>query len=624
MEQEYYPYEVNKSGICFVKLDGRVDSNHSDKFEATLKKIPSDTLNLVLDFSSVDYISSVGLRHILVLKERLPVNATIYVKDCSELVKDIFTDTGFASYVVLSLKDDKFEDMSIRDIFVKRAKKTPYEVFCVTERAYTFKDIDIYSHIMASELFLTGVHKGSHVGIMAPNGINWILAFLAIQKLGAIAMPLSTDYSLSEIIKLSNIGKITHLCIGDIPLAEDYDQLKERLEDYDGSMIKKIICIGSSMVLEGREQEYELIREQFRERQESEDDSCILFTSGSTGTPKAVLHSSYGILHAAKCNAELMRLTVDDRVCINMPLFHTLGLIRGLLPALLVGASVYMPTQKEPEALLSFISSHKCTVMNTVPNVIIDIANSASYSPDKISSLRVSILGGAAVPEAVMRMLMTKFPSDHFIASYGMSELSPITATEYDDTIEHLTTTVGKPLDGVGVKILDFNTSKPLEPGKKGEIVVDGTSAMTAYFRLKPESQAFDYDGYIRTGDFGYIDDEGYLHISGRMKELICYDNMSIEPNEVGGVIAAVDSVADVKVVGVGSDKGMVPVACISLKNGASFDEDKVRDYLKEHLEEYKIPRAFMIFDKLPVLSNGKVDAVSLKTMAEEKYGNKL
>lgn len=621
MEQECYLYEVNDNGFCYVKLDGRVDSNHSEKLSATLRKIPSDALNVVLDFDLVDYISSVGLREILVLRERLPKNAIVYAKDCNELVYDIFKETGFASFVELSLKDERFEDMSIRDILVKRANKTPYEVFVVSERAYTYKDIDIYSHLMASELFMAGVHRGSHVGILAPNGIKWILAFLAIQKIGAITMPLSTDYDLNDIVRLSNIGKITHLCVGNIPLSEDFEYLRERLEDYDGSNIRKVINIGSAMVLEGREAQYELLKEQFRERQESEDDSCILFTSGSTGNPKAVLHSSYGILHAAKCNAELMHLTTEDRVCINMPLFHTLGLIRGLLPSLLVGASVYMPSDKDPDSLLSFISLHKCTVMNTVPKPIIDMANCEGFSSDKVSSLRVSILGGAAVPESVMKMLMTKFPNDHFIASYGMSEISPITATSYGDTIEHLTTTVGKPLDGVGLKILDFNTFEPLESGSKGEIVVEGTSAMTAYFRVKPESQAFDYDGYIHTGDFGYIDEEGYLHISGRMKELIHYDNKTVEPNEVGGVIASVDSVSDVKVVGVSCDKGQFPVACISLKHGAEFDEDGMRAYLAEKLDDYKIPREFMILDKLPVLSNGKVDAVTLKKLAEAKYG---
>lgn len=623
MDDEYYSYEINDNGFCCVKLDGRIDSNHSNKFSATLRKIPSDAINVVLDFRMVDYISSVGLREILVLRERLQKNATVYVRDCSEFVGDIFRDTGFASFVEVSLKADRFEEMSIRDILLKRAKYTPYEVFVVSGRAYTYKDIDIYSHIMASRLFMSGVHKGSHVGIMAPNGIEWILAFFAVQKLGAIAMPLSTEYTLVDIIKLSNIGEITHLCIGDVALAHGTESLKENLEDYEGSNIKKVIDIGS-MAIEGSESEYEPIQEQFRDPQESEDDSCILFTSGSTGKPKAVLHSSYGILHAAKCNAELMHLTSEDRVCINTPLFHTLGLIRGLLPSLLVGASVYMPQEKDPGSLLSFLDTHKCTVMNTVPKSIVDMANCEDFSSDMVSSLRVSILGGAAVPKPVMEMLMTKFPNDHFIASYGMSEISPITATEYGDTIEHLTTTVGKVLDGVGLKILDFNTLEPLEPGCKGEIVVEGTSAMTAYFRVKPESQAFDNDGYIHTGDFGFVDEEGYLHICGRMKELIHYGDKVIEPDEVGSAVSAVDFIADVKVVGVTCDEGCAPVACLSLKPGCVFDEQKVREYLKENLEEYKIPREFMVLDKLPVLANGKVDAVKLRKLAETEYGTSV
>ena len=609
-----------------VHFDGRVDSIHADKLRDTLRLIPSDANGVTLDFKTTEYVSSIGLRELLILCERLPEGSRVIADNCNELVSSIFEMTGFDAYMeVKRMKPEMdFDKLTIRDMLLFRRSVYGNRPFVVADRTYSNKEVEMYAQIFAADLFMKGVKKGSHVAIFSPNSINWIVAFLAVQKLGGIAMPLSTSYTVEDLVKLSVIGDIEYLCVGDLPIREDFEDFTDKVVNDDNSNIRKVIDIGSALVLDGREEEYEAIREHFNDKQESEDDSCILFTSGSTGNPKAVIHSSYAILHAAKNNGLLTRMTRDERVCINMPLFHTLGLVRGLLLALITGAAVYLPEKTDPESLIAYIEENQCTVMNTVPGALIGMINSPEFSSERVSSLRVSILGGAAVPEATMKEFMAKFPKEHFITSYGMSEISPISATDYSDTLEHITHTVGKPFDEVEVEILDFTTREPLPNGTgvKGEIVVKGREAMTAYYKVNIGKQAFDEEGYILTGDFGFIDEDGYLHICGRMKELIKYKDLTVEPNEVADVMAGFESISDVKVVGV-SDKenGQVPVACITLKSGKSFDDDAIRAYLKDHLDEYKIPREFMIFDKLPALANGKVDGVTLKRLAEEKYG---
>lgn len=623
---DQYRVIENNDHTYVILFEGRIDSIHDEKLRQTLKLIPSDAAGVTMDFLEAGYISSIGLREFLILCERLSEGTPVIAENCNELVASILEMTGFNAYVQVRRRHDKldFNKLTVRDMLLLRRSINKDRPFVIADRVYTNKEVEMYAQIFAADLFLKGVKRGSHVAIMSPNGINWVVAFMAVQKLGGIAMPLSTSYSVEDLHNLSVIGDIEYLCVGDLPIREDYEEFKSKLVHNGDCRIRTVIDIGSSLVLEGREEEYEDIREQFHDDQESEDDSCILFTSGSTGNPKAVIHSSYAILHAAKNNAELTRMTKDERVCVNMPLFHTLGLVRGLLLALITGASVYLPEKNDPEYLISYIEKNRCTVMNTVPSTLIGMINSPEFTSEKVSSLRVSILGGADVPEATMKDFMAKMPSEHFITSYGMSEISPISATSYEDTIEHITHTVGKPFDEVELEILDFNTRQPLEKGTglKGEIVVKGTSAMTAYYKLNIGKQAFDTEGYILSGDFGFIDEDGYLHVCGRMKELIKYKDLTIEPNEVADVIAGFDGISDVKVVGVSDkDNGQIPIACISLKSDTAFDEKAMRAYLAEHLDEYKIPHEFMIYEKLPSLANGKVDGVTLKKLAQEKYG---
>ncbi len=370
------------------------------------------------------------------------------------------------------------------------------------------------------------------------------------------------------------------------------------------------------------EPEYEGISGQFSDMFNPEDDCIMLFTSGSTGKPKAVLHSSYSMLHSAQCAVDVMDMNNKDSVCMNVPFSHTLGLVRCFLAGLIAGARLELPQSFDIKELISFVNDRKCTIMNAVPTTMVSMANDDTFSSDKVASVRCSILVGAPVTETQMHMLIERFANDHFISSYGMSELSPITMTEYSDTTGHICCTVGKVCDGVEVALFDLNTGEPLDiaKGQKGEIAVRGTSAMTAYYRVDPEAQAIDRNGYIKTGDFGFFDKENYLHIGGRMKELIHTSGNTVEPNEVASVISAYEAVADVKVLGIPDEEhGEIVVACVTPKNGMKIDTDDLNNKISGKLDAYKLPARYLIYESLPILSNGKVDAVSLKKDAESK-----
>lgn len=615
--------EAGKELDFFVS--GRIDSKTAAELDSVLRLIEPDTERIVFDFSELDYISSVGLREILQIREALRADAEIRIVGASPEVAEVFRMTGFDQYVKLETAEEKDETMALRKLFARQCERAGDRVFISAQKQYTFDDINQRSQLLAFRLFREGVHKGSHVGLYGTNSLNWVTAFFAIQKCGAIALPLSYSYTADDLVSLSGIGDITHLCAGDTAQTADYERFRAAVTG-GGSRIRRVIDIRSGSKADPADPAYEDIAELFQDPQNAEDDCIMLFTSGSTGKPKAVLHSSLSILHSARCAVDVMKLTPEDSICMNVPFSHTLGLVRCFLAGLIAGARLELPESFAPADLIAFVDERKCTIMNAIPTTVVSMANDASFAPEKVSSIRCSILVGAPVTETQMRTLMELFPNNHFISSYGMSELSPITMTEYGDTAEHICRTVGKPSGGVEVQIRHLDTGKPLDPasGMKGEIAVRGTSTMTGYYKLDPASQAIDKEGWVKTGDFGFFDPEGYLHIGGRMKELIHTSGKTVEPNLVGSVISTCPAVADVKVTGIPDPKrGEIVVACVTEKSGKRIDWDELKGMLREKLEDYQVPVAFLVYDSLPVLSNGKVDAVFLKTDAQRRLAER-
>lgn len=602
-----------------VKVVGRIDSTSASDLDQICSKVNSETEQIVFDFSEVEYISSVGLRKMLQIRKSMKEDAVMTVLGADSGVAEIFHTTGFDKFIDIVPKNAGEDIPVMKSLFEAQVKKYGDKTFIHADRDYSFNEIDRRSQVLAWQLFSAGVHKGSHVGLFSMNSPEWVIAFFAIQKCDAIVLPLTHSYTAEDIVSLSQIGDITHLCAGCTKATEDFDRFADAVTNSEGSLIQRVFDIRQGAGSDMSDSEYEAISAQFRESGEAEDNCLMLFTSGSTGKPKAVLHSSYSILHAAKCAVDVMSLTDEDNICMIVPFSHTLGLVRCFFAGLMAGAHLEIPESTESSFLVSFIDERKCTIVNTVPTSIISMVNDSSFSSDKVSSVRCSILVGEPVTESQMRMLMEKMPNNHFISSYGMSELSPITMTKYGDTVEHICRTVGTVADGVEVGIFDFDTGERIDSAqdKKGEIAVKGTSAMTAYYKLDPDRQAIDKDGWIKTGDFGFFDKDKYLHINGRMKELIHSSGKTIEPNEVGSVISSHPAVEDIKVLGVPCDKGdEIVVACIVPKDGMTCAIDEMDAFLKEKLDEYKVPSKYLFYDRFMTLANGKIDAVSLKNDA--------
>lgn len=609
--------------IYEVTLEGRLDTTTALELREQIVKIPEDTKRLIFDFKDLVYISSAGLRELLVCRKRFRDDG-MKIINVSQAVYEIFETTGFDQMIPLEVVSEDIStylNLSFKDFLRKKVETTPDAVAMVDERgSFTWKDIDVYSQIIAEGLSTKGVKRGTHVAICGNNSINWVLTFFAIQKLGAIAQLLNFNMRTSEVATVAGIGDITHFCYGDMPEMKDEAAFIGEIKSMDSPLKEFISIRNDRQDIRERRGEYEAIQHKFGDHVEADAPCVMIFTSGSTGRPKGVLLSAYNILNAANTNYKDQTLTADDRTCLILPLFHIFGLVAGLFANALAGSVLYFPKNIRTDTLLELIEREKCTVFHSVPTMLIALLNNKNFVPEKFASLRCTIISGAAATQAQIRMFKEKLPNDHFMSSYGLSEMAPVSISAYGDTDEHLLNTVGKPVANISIKIRDLETGAECPVGVSGEVLVQGFNLMTGYYKIGVEDQSIDEEGWLRTGDLGFMDEEGYLHLSGRLKELIIRGGENIMPGEVEAAISSLEEIDNVKVVGVPSDFfGEEVCACVKLKPGVSFSEDEVRQQLSAKLAKFKIPSHFIVYDDFPMLGTGKIDTVSLKKDAIEK-----
>lgn len=517
---------------------------------------------------------------------------------------------------------EESRNASFRDLIEKKAAKKPDRVIIhEDDDSYTYAEVNACADILACDMARAGVKKGSHVGLYCPNSVNWITAFFAIQKLGGIAVLINPNYTVLELSMCSEIADITHLCYGDNVKIPD-DTFISELKDRSNNRIQHFICIRKSGRLKERISCSEAVGDVLGFRPEKDDPALMLFTSGSTGRPKCAILSAYNVLLASYESMVSQRLTDEDRICNILPLFHVFGLISVLCAGMLSDAEIFIPADIHTNTLIDMIYKNRCTVFHAVPTMMLMILANKSFAPEKLKTLRCTILSAAAATREQIERFHEALPDDHFLSAYGLSESAPISTLPYDDSLENCINTVGIPMPHVDVEIRDPETDIKCEQEEIGEIVVRGENIMTAYYRVRIEEQSLGGDGWLHTGDLGYLRKDGYLCFTGRLKELIIRGGENIYPNEIASVISTLPGIEDVKVVGVPSDfYGEEVCACITLKQGASFDREQAREELGKILARFKIPSFFLVYDKFPVLATGKVDVVTLKKDAAVRCG---
>ncbi|MFC8919154.1 AMP-binding protein [Streptomyces sp. NPDC057116] len=489
-------------------------------------------------------------------------------------------------------------------------------------RRWTYAEFGAAVEELARGLMAAGVAKGDRVGIWAVNCPEWVLTQYATARIGAIMVNINPAYRAHELSYVLNQAGVSLLIASLAHRTSDYRALVEQVRaECPGLRAVHYIADPSwEELLAGTVPDGELAS---REAQLSCDDPVnIQYTSGTTGFPKGATLTHHNILNNGYFVGETLGYTERDRICLPVPFYHCFGMVMGNLAATSHGACVVIPAASfEPAATLGAVQRERCTSLYGVPTMFIAELNLPDFASYDLSSLRTGIMAGSPCPVEVMKRVVAEMHMAEVSICYGMTETSPVsTQTRRDDDLERRTGTVGRVMPHVEIKVVDPVTGVTLPRGEAGELCTRGYGVMLGYWD-EPEktAEAIDPGRWMHTGDLAVMREDGYVRITGRIKDMIIRGGENVYPREIEEFLYAHPKIADVQVVGVPDERyGEEVLACVIPRDPADPPTlDEITAYCRERLAHYKVPRRVEILDAFPMTVSGKVRKVELR----ETYG---
>ena len=533
-------------------------------------------------------------------------------------------------------------DRTLSDWLEYWAAESPdkeYIVYSDRNLRFSWKTFNERVDNMAKGLIAIGVTRGTNVGIWAQNVPDWLTFLYATAKIGAVAVTVNTSYKSEEVSYLLKNSDMHTLCMTDGAAGNNYTDIiynlvpelkttqrgKFRSERFPE--LKNVVYIGqekyrgmyntAEILLLGNNVDDDEFK-RLRALTCCEDVVNMQYTSGTTGFPKGVMLTHYNIVNNGYLTGVHMKFTPDDKCCICVPLFHCFGVVLATMCCLTHGSTQVMVEKFDPLITLASIHKERCTVLHGVPTMFIAELNHPMFSLFDMSSLRTGIMAGALCPIELMRQVNEKMFMD-VTSVYGMTETSPgMTQTRVDDTFEVRCTTVGREYEFTDVKVLNPENGEECPPGVQGEICCRGYNVMKGYYKNpQATAQVIDSNGYMHSGDLGVKDENGNYRITGRIKDMIIRGGENISPKEVEDYLYKIPQIKDVQVVAIASPRyGEDVGAFIILKEGAELTAEDVRDFCKDHIARYKIPRYVFFIEHFPMTGSGKIQKFRLREMA--------
>ena len=495
-----------------------------------------------------------------------------------------------------------------------------------SRRRWTYAELHRDVLALAHGLLRLGIGKGDRVGIWAPNCPEWTLLQYATAEIGAILVPLNPAYRTSELAYVVNQAGIRLLVAAPSYRTSDYAAMIEEARP-DCPHLRWIVLLGSADwdALPDPAGDPDALEE--RQARLSPDDPInIQYTSGTTGHPKGATLSHRNILNNAHLTAEILEYTEADRICVPVPLYHTFGMVLGNLGATTHGACLVYPAPAfDPAATLAAVAEERCTSLYGVPTMFIAELAEPGFGDYDLSSLRTGIMAGAPCPIEVMKQVVDRMGMTQVTVAYGMTETSPLSAqTRAGDTLDRRVSTVGRVHPHVEIKLVDAETGVTVPRGMPGELCTRGYSVMLGYWQEPGKTaEAIDAARWMHTGDLATMDDDGYITITGRLKDMVIRGGENVSPREIEEYLHTHPDVADVHVIGVPDARlGEEIMAWIRLHPGARpMTAADVRAYAQDQLAHYKIPRYVRIVEDFPMTASGKVRKVDMRKTAIDMLG---
>ena len=521
-----------------------------------------------------------------------------------------------------------WERRSIAEALAHRAASNPDDAFLIDDRnVLTFGQVESRAEALAASLHHLGIAAGDRVAVVMPSWPEFVVAMFAVAKLGAVIVPLNPHLTAAELQYMLRhseaVAAITAEDLDDLDFLQLFEELMTQLPE-----LQYLVTVGQEdlwhgdrifqfedLVSAGASKSYpaappEAERELF----------AILYTSGTMGKPKGVGVSDRNLLVAAARTAEGLGLTEGDRVVGLLALFHVFGLGPGILGSLLSGSALILSETLDGATALDLIEHHRATVHYGVPTVFVRELHEQAASPRDVSSLRIGLVAGAPVSDELVQSVEEHLCPELLIA-YSLTETSStICMTRATDPTEKRRFTVGRPLEGTEVKVVGPD-GEDLPEESIGEIAVRGPGVMSGYYRQPKETSSFfDDDRYLLTGDLGMVDEDGYVHLVGRSKEVIIRASINVYPREVEARLHAHPAVDAAAVVGVPDEVlGEAICACIVPVEGAIVTDQEIHDWCLVTLADHKIPDMVRFLDALPETGTGQIRRIELSRMLQEE-----
>ncbi|UGY94296.1 AMP-binding protein [Streptomyces gobiensis] len=487
-------------------------------------------------------------------------------------------------------------------------------------RRWTYERFSRDVDAVARGLLAQGVGRGDRVGIWAVNCPEWVMVQYATARIGAIMVNINPAYRTHELAYVLNQAGIGVLISSVVYKTSHYRRMIEDVRS-ECPALREAVYINDpswdALIESGAAVPYERLAE--RESGLScHDPVNIQYTSGTTGFPKGATLSHHNILNNGYFVGETLGYTEADRICVPVPFYHCFGMVMGNLAATSHGACVVIPARTfDAEKTLHAVERERCTSLYGVPTMFIAEFGLPDFATYDLSSLRTGIMAGSPCPAEVMKRVVAEMGMAEVSICYGMTETSPVaTQTRRDDDLERRTSTVGRVLPHIEVKVIDPASGRTVERGVPGELCTRGYSVMLGYWNQPERTQeAVDEAGWMHTGDLAVLRADGYVQIVGRIKDVIIRGGENIYPREIEEFLHGHPKISDVQVVGVpDAAYGEAVLACVILRDPADvITHAEVVEYCEGRLARYKVPQRVRVVDSFPMTVSGKVRKVELR-----------
>jgi fatty-acyl-CoA synthase len=508
---------------------------------------------------------------------------------------------------------------------IARVPDSPALISCHQNLRYSYAEFGEAVDRLASSLLSAGLSTGDRLGVWGPNRAEWTLTQYATAKIGVILVNINPAYRTSELEYALGQSGCRWLVATPALKRSDFTAMAAQVRPNLPSLERSVFFETDEWEsLASHAVDHDALRA--RENELDFDDPInIQYTSGTTGFPKGATLTHHNILNNAYFVAGLLDYTEADRVCIPVPLYHCFGMVMGNLGATNFGAAMVYPAETfDPQATLAACADERCTSLYGVPTMFIAQLGHPDFAQYDLSSLRTGIMAGSPCPIEVMKRVAGDMGIKEISIAFGMTETSPVTTqVRSDDTLENRCATVGQVMPHAEIKIVDPSTGGIQPRGEPGEFLARGYMVMRGYWE-DPErtADAIDSARWMHTGDLATMDEQGYVRIVGRIKDMIIRGGENVYPREIEEFLYTHPEIADVQVVGVPDERyGEELMAWVVLRPDATLSEEELREFCRGQIAHFKIPRYVKFVDSFPMTVTGKVQKFKMREAAIEELG---